>query len=154
MDRVTPHLAWREVLRGSGYDDRHEVPKVVRDRLIETADEMFEPIRLAWGAALRVVAGGGVRSPEMNERVGGALVSQHLLGRALDIKTTRPADLVGLYRMIARMQRDGEIPAGGLALYSTRGGVPRFVHVDCRGRRARWGYAALRRAEAWLQAVA
>ena len=138
MSDLSEHLSWGEVLRGSGYSDLDEVPDVVAAFMTVTAREVFEPIRNALGRPIAVVPGGGVREPELNERVGGAKKSQHLFGKALDLRCKNPEDTVRVYDLAVAMQNDGRIPAGGCALYIRRDGSPRFVHVDCRGRRARW----------------
>lgn len=70
----------------------------------------------------------GFRCPAWNKRVGGAKNSAHLRGIAADIRCEEltPAEL-------ARFAE--EIPAfanGGIGIYKS------WVHVDVRGKRARW----------------
>ena len=91
--------------------------------------------------ALRDVVGhsidvaSGVRCREHNRRVGGAPGSKHLEGIAADIKCAElsPVEL----RKFAE-----EIPAfanGGIGIYDWG------IHVDVRGKRARWDYRTKRK---------
>lgn len=63
-----------------------------------------------------------------NRRVGGKYNSQHLCGRAADIRCDEltPKELAKCAEMIP------EFDKGGIGTYDT------FVHVDVRGKRARW----------------
>lgn len=73
----------------------------------------------------------GYRSPEHNEEIGGATKSEHTTGRAADVAVPKGLSQVDMYRLA-----EG-IPAfkdGGIGLYPDNG----FVHVDVRGRKARW----------------
>ena len=140
--KITANLSWDEVLRGSGYNYLDEVPDDVRRCMESTAKDMFQPIREGLGKAVSIVPGGGIREPELNDRVGGAKKSQHLFGRALDLRCRKPEDTVAIYDLVIEMQADGRLPIGGCALYVTKSGRPRFVHVDCRGRKARWNMSA------------
>lgn len=139
MAKLSPHLSTGEVIRGSGYNDWDEVPQDLREAMQVTATEMFEVIRRHLGKPIYVLAGGALRSEEMNERVGGAAKSQHLFAKALDLRCKDPADTVRLFDLCEELQSSGAIGQGGLSLYVTKAGKPRFVHCDRRGRRARWG---------------
>jgi len=83
------------------------------------------------GASITITPAGGYRSPLVNRKnKGRATKSQHLLGKAADIRCRRSPAVV--YRAIESLQKRGLIPKGGLAAY------PSFVHYDIRGRNARW----------------
>lgn len=86
---------------------------------------MLEAVRAHFGRPVRITS--GYRSPEYNRRIGGASRSYHCLGQAADIQIdgTPPAEV---YAWL-----DQQYPVSGLGLY------PRWVHIDCRGFRARWG---------------
>lgn len=73
------------------------------------------------------------RHKRYNKQAGGGSKSQHLTCKAADLsfKGRSPKKV---YEVAKRLQREGEIEPGGLGLY-VRGG---FVHVDIRGRKARW----------------
>lgn len=66
-----------------------------------------------------------------NADVGGSVNSQHLLGKAADIKskTTSPKKMI---QIIEGLIKSEKINQGGLGLYNT------FTHYDTRGTRARW----------------
>jgi len=72
----------------------------------------------------------GYRCEEYNRQIGGAPDSQHVLGKAADIRL-HGMDVLPLFRAAYRVPYfDG----GGIGLYSEG-----FVHVDVRDGRARWG---------------
>lgn len=147
MPRLSSHLSVGEVIRGSGYNSWDEVPDEIQQNILNTAIDMFEPIRVALGKPISIVPGGGIREAELNQRVGGAKRSQHLTGYALDLRCSNPEDTVKIYDLAIEMQSDGRIPLGGCAIYVTRSGRPRFVHVDRRGRKARWNSGARSRVD-------
>jgi len=142
VEALAPNLTWSEVLRGSGYDDVASLPDDVAANVARMAIQMFQPLRDQLGFGLTVLAGGGVRSPAMNRRVGGAKASKHMLGVALDLRASTEQRTLQIYDCANAMQEDGLIPKGGLALYLRKDGGVRFCHVDCRGRRARWNGGA------------
>ena len=75
----------------------------------------------------------GYRSLEYNRAIKGARESQHLVGRAADIRAPGMG-AQQLHGMIRILVENGEITIGGLGLY------PSFVHIDTRPgtRLARW----------------
>lgn len=90
-----------------------------------TAD-CFEYIRDQLGiGALEIYS--GFRTPETNERVGGAKDSMHMHGRALDIALPRH-----LVPQAARLAEEFFGNHGGIGLY------PTFLHIDDRHTKARW----------------
>jgi hypothetical protein len=97
---------------------------------------MLDRIRDEWGSAIYVTPNGGYRSPAHNRRVDGKRRSQHLEGRAADIRPASGAP-AALHAFILSMYQGGRLPElGGLGKY------PLFVHVDTRivgSRLAQWG---------------
>ena len=142
VEGLAPNLTWSEILRGSGYAQVSDIPDDVAENIERMAAKMFQPLRDELGFALEVLSGGGVRSPAMNRRVGGAKASKHMLGVALDLRASTEQRTLQIYDCANAMQEDGLIPKGGLALYLRKDGGVRFCHVDCRGRRARWNGGA------------
>lgn len=73
----------------------------------------------------------GYRSPEHNNRIGGAQNSMHTRGLAVDFSAQGMAPNA-VAAIIERLISEGKIPQGGLKAYKT------WVHYDIRGTRARW----------------
>jgi len=71
------------------------------------------------------------RCPTHNKAVEGVKNSQHVLGKAADIKIKglTPQEVAVI---LDRLTTDGEILQGGIGIYST------FTHYDIRGKKARW----------------
>ena len=95
------------------------------------AENVFEPLREHVDGPIKINS--MYRSPELNSAIGGSKTSQHLLGKAADIKV-KDIDTKDLYLIIESLILDGQMTDGGLGLYDT------FVHYDIRGSRARWDY--------------
>jgi len=89
---------------------------------------LLERIRHAAGDR-PVVITSGYRCPVWNRKSGGALLSQHLYGRAADI-IIRGMDVADVNVLCDELN-----PHGGVGL-----GGEHITHVDVRGRRARWRY--------------
>lgn len=75
----------------------------------------------------------GYRSKSHNKKVGGSPNSQHLLGKAADIKVKglKPKTV---YDKLSKLMDNGDLLQGGLGLYDT------FVHYDIRKTRVRWDF--------------
>ena len=78
-----------------------------------------------------ITVNSGYRSPNYNRSIGGASRSQHLLGKAADIRVDgiSPRELHGI---IEELIKDGRMKQGGLGKYNT------FTHYDIRDNKARW----------------
>jgi uncharacterized protein YcbK (DUF882 family) len=98
------------------------------------------------GKDLSVRVNAGFRTPAYNRTVpGSAKNSQHQYGDAADLAIDANADgrvdradtrLVAL--AVNEVERENPDLAGGLGLYTSRKWARPFVHIDARGRRARW----------------
>jgi len=76
----------------------------------------------------------GYRSPEHNKDIGGVENSQHVLGKAADIKVKGISTRI-LAALIEDLINDGDMLQGGLGIYDT------FVHYDvAKGKKRRWDY--------------
>lgn len=71
------------------------------------------------------------RSLKHNRSIGSKDSSQHIKGKAADIKV-RDLDTEDLYLIMEKLIEIGDLKEGGLGLYNT------FVHYDIRGTKARW----------------
>jgi uncharacterized protein YcbK (DUF882 family) len=73
----------------------------------------------------------GYRSPQHNAKVKGAKNSQHVFGKAVDLKVQgmTPKEVAPI---IERLISEGKMKQGGIGIY------PSWVHYDIRGTRARW----------------
>lgn len=78
-----------------------------------------------------IIINSAYRSPSHNEKIGGAKNSQHILGKAADIRVEGVSTRT-LYGQIQMLIDAGKMAQGGLGLYDT------FVHYDIRGHFARW----------------
>lgn len=131
MIQITEHFSLDEFAchDGTAYPAKH-----IETRLRPLC-ETLEVIReAAGGRALRILS--GYRTPEWNRKVEGSLRSQHVEGRAADIR--HPTLVAGeLHTLILQLYRAGKLPhLGGVGLYIT------FCHVDVRpiadGRLRQW----------------
>ncbi len=107
----------------------HPVPPELLPNVQRLADNL-QRLRDRVGMPIHIHS--GYRTPAINT---GAKKSQHLLGKAADIRIPgmTPAEV---HRMILSMIKAGEMDQGGVGLYDKRG--KNFVHYDTRGRAARW----------------
>ena len=124
--RITKHFDSSEFdQRAWSGGEREEYPtKWFKGRLAQLC-ESLEVIRSELGgASIHILS--GYRSEKFNAHIKGALHSQHVEGRAADIRVANlPASLV--HRSILQMCLDGRIP-----LIRGLGEYPTFVHVDVR----------------------
>lgn len=119
MDGPTPYLTWAELQckDGTPYPDKWRDSRAVDLALL------FEDIRSFFGGKpIKVLS--GYRSEKHNRSIGGARFSQHVQGRALDL---RPPDGVTLDQFYAGIKTNAvRWGVRGLGKYKT------FVHVDVR----------------------
>ena len=86
--------------------------------------QVLDPIREAWGEP--IVVSSGYRCKQLNELVGGAKYSHHILGCAADIIAGNRADHRKLFRLIIKMQQEGSIKFTQLILE----GDGRWIHIS------------------------
>lgn len=133
--KITPHLDDREL---ACHDGTPYPPEWIESRARPLA-ETFEVIRLAAGD-LPIDVLSAYRPEAYNRKIGSTQDSQHVQGRALDIRR-RGWPASRLHTLIAGLYRGGKLPhLGGLGVYRT------FVHFDVRprpanNRLARWSGA-------------
>jgi uncharacterized protein YcbK (DUF882 family) len=116
----SPHLAWSELACKDAA--RTPYPQEWRPSRGAALGRVFERIRAEMGVPLLVLS--GYRTPEHNRRVGGAKLSQHVEGRAIDLKPPKGITPHNFYLRVRGLVGDSEIR--GLGIY------PTFLHVDVR----------------------
>lgn len=124
MTGPSPHLSWAEL----ACKDGTVYPMVWRQSRAMPLSEVFETIRAACGNKPITVTS-AYRTPEHNRRIGGARNSQHVQGRALDLKPPKGMPVGIFYGRIRQLIDEGHLPTvGGIGFYKRHG----FVHVDIR----------------------
>jgi hypothetical protein len=130
MNGPSPHLSWPELACKDAI--RTPYPADWRSTRAIALAEAFEALRAVVGLPLVILS--AYRTSAHNKKVGGAKNSQHVQGRALDI---RPPKGWTVHDLAAAAQ---DIPGiHGVGIYPTQG----FVHIDVRpplpgGRVAVW----------------
>ena len=84
----------------------------------------FETIRKKVGSPVKVAS--AFRTPDWNRQVGGARNSQHLQGRALDLRPPKSWTVERFYGVVRARALDPASRIYGLGKYQT------FVHIDVR----------------------
>ena len=86
---------------------------------------VLQKIRSHFGKAVTITS--AYRTPTHNKKVGGTLYSQHLYGRACDIKISgvSPKKVAAYAETLLKNK-------GGIGIYST------FCHIDVRATKSRW----------------
>lgn len=123
MTRPSPHITWAELAckDGTPYPEAF-----IADGTLDRLVALFEQVRqLMGGHPLAVLS--AYRTPTHNRRIGGAPDSQHLHGRALDL---RPPASMTPGQMVARLKQAKA--AGALVLLGGIGLYQGFVHIDTR----------------------
>lgn len=98
----------------------------IRANAYRLAEEVFEPVRAILGCALRVSS--GLRSPELNLRVGGKPRSRHLFGLAIDCVPTVVDPHPAIFVLLHAMKR-GELPRLDQAIVEGKSGA-RWLHLQ------------------------
>lgn len=86
---------------------------------------MLQKIRNHFGTAVTVTS--AYRTPTHNKSVGGTVFSQHLYGRAADIKVKNVSP-----KTVAKYADSLLSNKGGIGIYDS------FTHIDVRATKARW----------------
>ena len=131
---MTPHFG-KEEFAQRGWEGGPAIayPEAWLQSRLKPLCEALEVVRAIWGQPIEVVS--GYRSPAFNASLpGAARKSQHMLGRAADIKV-HGVDPDYVHDGVLRLVREGKLPrVKGLGRY------PTFTHIDIRiaDRLARW----------------
>ena len=107
-----------------------ELTEEIRSNLFELATNL-EVLRAHFNAPVTLT--NAYRTPEHNAAVGGSKNSQHLLGKAADIKIKgiSPDQVADAIEFLIEV---GLMKEGGIGRYDT------FTHYDIRGIKARWDF--------------
>ncbi len=117
-------LCASDTARRRGIENRPSAE--IAGKLQTLIEQLLDPIRAAWGAA--VVVNSGYRCPKLNAAVGGVATSQHLKGEAADISVGTPADNKRLFDKIVELQKAGRIAFDQLIDESGY----RWIHISYR----------------------
>jgi uncharacterized protein YcbK (DUF882 family) len=123
--RVTPNFTWGELLVHRSIQDLQSIKLKHLEKLVTLAQRL-EKVRSQLGNRSITITSGW-RDMLTNQRVGGARLSRHLIGEAVDIVVSG---------LTPKQVQDAleETWEGGLGYGST------FTHLDIRGFRARFRY--------------
>lgn len=108
--------------------DGSEIPNDVLPNIIELANNL-QVLRDAIGKSITINS--GYRSPKYNAKIGGVKDSQHVKGKASDLRVSgmTPKELAEVIEELIKRKKMKE---GGIGIY------PNFTHYDIRGTKARW----------------
>lgn len=107
-----------------------EMPHEVYENVVKLALQL-QNLREAINKPVKINS--AYRCEKHNKEIGGVSNSQHLLGKASDIKIKGfPPKQISF--VIEHLIRDGYMWEGGIGVYDS------FIHYDIRGDKARWDY--------------
>ena len=140
-NRINDLVTNEQKIQGLWYFQKGQAYLCIDDKLIECLfllQERLLKINCEPGA---LIINSGYRSPTHNEEVKGAPMSQHLFGKAIDLKigdinkdgSINQDDKQIVYKIL---NLDVIANKGGLGFYPTT----QILHMDVRGVNARWDY--------------
>lgn len=141
MSRPSTHLAWSELACKDAA--RTPYPAAWRETRARVLAREFERIRAAVGAPITVLS--GYRTVAHNRAVGGAASSQHVQGRALDLRPPKGWSVDRFYAAIREIALREDSAIYGIGKYAG------FVHVDVRPAPAHGRLTAWRGSAAWTE---
>lgn len=115
----SPNITWNELSCKDGTPYPHEF---VRDGRVFQLAQTFESVRQLYNKPITILS--AYRTPTYNKKIGGARYSQHIHGRALDLKPPKGITIDKFFNDIRAVA--SELGIGGIGKY------PTFVHIDIR----------------------
>ena len=108
--------------------DGTDVPEQLLQNVMELAKNL-QVLRNHFGKPIHINS--AYRTVDYNKKIGGATKSQHLIGKAADIRINgiAPKEVADA---IEQLISEGKMKQGGLGRYNS------FTHYDIRGVRSRW----------------
>ncbi len=108
--------------------DGTDVPEHLLPNVMELAKNL-QVLRNHFGKPIHINS--AYRTVDYNKKIGGATKSQHLIGKAADIRINgiAPKEVADA---IEQLISEGKMKQGGLGRYNS------FTHYDIRGVRSRW----------------
>ena len=119
MAQPSKYLTWSEIACKDGTPYPYDF---IQEGRLHQLVTMFENIRNIYNKPLIVLS--AFRTPEWNKKIGGAKHSQHVQGRALDLKPPKGVSVTTFYNDVKSFAKLFGIH--GLGQYQT------FIHVDFR----------------------
>ncbi len=104
-----------------------DIPAYLENNIWCLSNEL-EKIRLALGRP--IIINSGIRCITHNKKIGGVKNSQHILGKAVDIRV-KNMKAKDLYNFITRLESMKLVYIGYMQLYEKEG----FVHYDIRDKK-------------------
>jgi hypothetical protein len=127
------HLYWRELACHDGAKTPY--PAEWRETRLPPLRHLFETIRRACGdRPIRVLS--AYRTSAHNRRIGGARHSQHIEGRALDLRPPTGMTIIRFASIVDEIIESQATRIGGVGRYR------RYLHVDVRPRELTFATAA------------
>ncbi|HYM25853.1 MAG TPA: D-Ala-D-Ala carboxypeptidase family metallohydrolase, partial [Vicinamibacterales bacterium] len=138
--RVSPHFELGQFVCKEDAPSAFPKYVVVREQLPLTLEAVLERVEAIGFRADALHIMSAYRTPYYNHAIGDVKYSMHQFGGAADVYVDRMPDVKILFDQVeALMSADGTRPIrGGLGLYPGTTVHPPFVHVDVRGKAARW----------------
>lgn len=119
MNNPSSHLTWKEL----ACKDGTEYPLKWRNNRLLDLVNAFETLRASCGnKPIQVLS--AYRSERHNKKIGGARFSQHVNGRALDLRPPDGITVNEFFEIVRKLAKDLRI--GGIGRYKT------FIHIDTR----------------------
>ena len=106
-------------------------PNVPSDQLVDLLCEIREQFEAP------IIINSAYRCPTYNAKVGGAKTSQHTIGSAVDF-VVKGVKTEEVYNFV--LEKWGEEPLGIAVKNNPNDEYAGFVHLDTRGKKARWEY--------------